>query len=160
MAHWTFREFASFEVFTEYMNGSVVGWRAGGNIYEGALVDSLTLIIDTTGTPRTVTFTPTKSRAWTKEEIVAQIHNAHADLVGVASWIWVNPAGSPPDARLRLYNSGGNLTLDKDGTANTLLGYQGSAGSDESQAQILDTSLNRVLHDPDGQNRVIAIFYV
>lgn len=154
MADWTYIGFPSVEAFVDYMNGSLIGTV---NITGGADLDGLVFIVDGGSGNQTVTFSPAKNRNWTLGEIIDKINSTHASLAGTATVVRVNPPGTPPDMRLRMHKDGTMIVRFSGGTANATLGY--STTADQTQTIIADTDLYRVYVDPDGQNRVVAVFY-
>lgn len=152
MAVWSRLSAPTLADFIDLLNGAQIG---SVNIAGGALVDGLTLIIDTTGANRTVTFSPAKNRAWTAEEIVAQIEAAHADLVD-ASHVKVSSPGTVPAKWLSIWKDGGAIVRST-GTANTVLGFSDSA--DQTQAVKTDTVVKDFDRDTSNQGTWVAITY-
>ena len=138
--------------FIEALNGAQVGTV---NLTSGADVDGLTFIVDTTGTPRTVTFTPAKSRPWTAAEIVAAINAAHADLADVAH-VKVASPGSLRHQWLSIWKDGG-ATVKSTGTANALLGF--SSAADQVQTVVVNTVIQKIDRDTSNQGTWVALLY-
>jgi hypothetical protein len=156
MALWTHKRFATLEQALDYLNGAMIGTV---NLNAGALVDGLTFIIHDGIADRTTTFAPAKSRAWTIQEIVAQI-NATPTLGDVASAVIKTPrAGAGPVQYLRIFGDP-NHTIRGNGTANTVLGFDAPAtpANDTVQVKILDTAVayfRQINRDPNRQWEVI-----
>jgi len=152
MAIWSNITAPNLADFIEALNGAQVGTV---NLSNGADVDGLEFIVDTTSTPRTVTFSPAKSRPWTAAEIVAQINAAHADLADVAH-VKVSSPGTVPQQWLSIWKDGG-ATVKKTGTANTLLGF--STAADQVQAVVVDTTIEKIDRDTSNQGTWVALLY-
>lgn len=152
MAIWSNITAPNLADFIEALNGAQVGTV---NLSNGADVDGLEFIVDTTGTPRTVTFTPTKSRPWTAAEIVAKINAAHADLANVAH-VKVSSPGTAPHQWLSIWKDGG-ATVKSTGTANSLLGF--STTADQVQAVVTNTVVQRLDRDTSNQGTWVALLY-
>jgi hypothetical protein len=141
MALWDIKALRTKTATKNYLDDALVGIT---NLHNGAAVDNLTVIIDAGSGPQTVTFSPVKNRAWTIEEIVTQINAGHASLADIAH-IEVLPTyevHAPVVRRLRILKDS-SITVDKDGTANTLLGLPTAA--DWVRDQILDTEVFKML---------------
>lgn len=120
---YTLRQFDTGQEMLDYMNGVVQGKPLGSKVMG---LHGLTLIINPAGTPRTVTFADASGVGLTPAEIIAQIEDENADLVGVAAMRNYRH-GTPPAYRLTFTEAGD--VVDKDGTANSLLGFGTTADS-------------------------------
>lgn len=134
MAVWSKHKVGSLNDLENYLNGVIV---SRFNAHDGVDVDSLTLILDTSGTPRTVTFTPAKSRPWTLAEIVAKINGAHGDLAGLTAIEVIS--GSGKSWRRLTVGTGVTFTIKGTGTANTAFGFV--SGTDTVAVPIVDTDV-------------------
>jgi hypothetical protein len=153
MAFWTRIIVPNLEDLLDELNNVLIGT---ANISGGADVDGLTFIVDP-GTPRTATFTPAKNRLWTPEEVVDHINAAHGDLAGSASAKVMKTGGvAVGDRRLVMWLEGG-LTVDKDGTANSVLGF--STTADQVQAVPRANTIVQYLDRDESNQNWVAVIY-
>jgi hypothetical protein len=154
MAVWTTKLFRSRDTMLDYLNGVIIG---GVNVHAGAAVDGLTLIIDAGSGAKTVTFAPAKSRLWTLAEVVAAISAADASLVGVGIIKDINTGGvtsKAPDRRLAIFKDAA-VVLDKDGTANSVFGFNTVA--DTSRAAVIKTNVFLMERSPREQDTWLLV---
>ena len=117
------KQFDTAQEMMDYMNGVVQGKTIGARVYG---LDGLTLIVTPGGDARTITFEDTDGAGLTPTEIIAQIEAENADLVGVVA-IRNYRHATPPSYRLTFTQDGD--VVDKDGTANEILGFDTVADS-------------------------------
>lgn len=122
---YTAREFDNLQEATDYLNGVVLGKSVHLNkpIYG---LHGLTLIINDGAADRTVTFADATGVGLTPKEILNQIQATHANLVSSTS---IRNYGHvvPPQGHIALVTA--TYSVDKDGTANTILGFDTAADS-------------------------------
>lgn len=138
MALWDIQLFGTKKEAVDYVDDALFGTV---NLHGGAAVDGLTVIIDAGSGPQTVTFAPAKNRAWTLTEITTFINAAHASLADISRIDILQSYQSSvytPHRRLKILKDSA-ITVDKDGTANALLGLPTVA--DWVRDQILDTEV-------------------
>lgn len=117
------KQFDTGQEMMDYMNGVVQGKPVGAKVYG---LHGLTLLVTPVSTQRTITFDDTDGAGLTPPEIIAQIEDVNADLVGVVAFRNYRHT-TPPSYRLT-FTSDGDV-VDKDGTANAILGFSTAADS-------------------------------
>ena len=120
---YTLKQFDTGPELMDYMNGIVRGKSLGLKVYG---LHGLTLLVTPAGSIRTVTFSDVDNQGLTPLEIVAQIEAENADLVGVVALRSYRHT-TPPTYHL-MFTQDGDL-VDKDGTANAILGFGTAADS-------------------------------
>ena len=127
---YTLKQFDTGQEMMDYMNG-VVQSKPLGAVVTG--LHDKTLIVTPAASARTVTFADASGAGLTPTEIIAQIEDENADLVGVAA-IRNYRHGTPPRYLLTFTEAGD--VVDKDGTANAILGFDTDADSTVGDAAI------------------------
>jgi len=120
---YTLRQFDTGQEMIDYMNGAIQGKALGVKV-QG--LHGKTLKVNPAGTLRTVTFSDASGEGLSPTEIVAQIEDVNADMVGIAA-LRTYRHTTPPTYRLTFINDGD--VVDKTGTANALLGFGVTADS-------------------------------
>jgi hypothetical protein len=115
------RQFDTPKEAVDYLNDVVQGKPLGVKV---AGLHNKTLILTPVGTVRTVTFADASGEGLSPTEIVAQIEATNGELVGTVALRSYRPT-VPPTYRLT-FHSDGDL-VDKDGTANAILGFDTAA---------------------------------
>lgn len=146
MASWKINKFGSAKKMVEWLNGTVLG---RVNLRDGAEVDDLTFIFDKGAGNVTVTFTPTKSRAWTLQEIVDKINVTEADLAHI------NNVGGL-DRRLAIEKDLATLIVKDDGTANSVLGFNVHPAGDQTSDRVVDTEVYSAGPEPGEQSWIVV----
>jgi hypothetical protein len=118
---FSLKQFDTAKEMVDYLNDVVQGKPLPMTVFG---LHGLTLILTPVGTIRTVTFADADGSGLSPKEIVEQIEATNADLVGTVS-LRNYRATTPPSVRLT-FDSDGDL-VDKDGTANALLGFSTTA---------------------------------
>lgn len=127
---YTLKQFDTGQEMMDYMNGVVQSKPIGAKVTG---LHGKTLIVTPAASARTVTFSDASGAGLTPTEIVAQIEDENADLVGVVA-IRSYRHSTPPKYRLTFTEA--NDVVDKDGTANEILGFDTSADSTVGAAAI------------------------
>jgi hypothetical protein len=146
------KTFDNFEELVDYLNDIARGklLPASSRVYG---LDGLTLIINDGVADRTVTFADADGTGLLPKEILAQIAAAHANLgspnVGFRNY----GHAAPPRVALAVLTSG--YTVDKDGTANTILGF--STTADKVVGANAVASANIVAVNAHDSNRVSVL---
>jgi hypothetical protein len=136
------REFDNPIELADYLNGIplsnpfVVNARVKG-------LHNLTLIINDGVADRTTTFADASGEGLLPKEIMDQIHATHANMANV---VLKNYAHSVP-AEVRITVIAAGYVIDKDGTANTILGF----------ATLADTTVGT---DAVASGDVLTIFHL
>jgi hypothetical protein len=120
---YTAKQFDTSQELVDYLNDLVQGAPLPLKVYG---LDGLTLIVNPAGTPREVTFDDSSGVGLSPREIIAQMEDVNADMVGVAALRSYRHT-TPPAYRLT-FTLAGDI-VDKDGTANSILGFSTSGDS-------------------------------
>lgn len=147
---FTLKQFDTAQEVVDYLNSVVQSKPLGAKV---AGLHGKTLIINPAGTPRTVTFADATGVGLTPTEIVAQIADVNADLVGVAKIRNYRP-GTPPAYRLTFTEDGD--VVDKDGTANSLLGFDTDADSTVGASAVALADIASLTTDEGGNKFTIV----
>lgn len=143
MASWTTNRFGSAKKMVDFLNGRILG---RVDLSKGADVDGLTFVFDKGGGDVTVTFTPSKGRAWTLPEVVDRINATEAGLAHID-----NVGGL--DRRIAIEKDLASLTVRATGTANTTLGF--STG-DTVSVRVADTEVYSAGPEPGEQSWIVV----
>lgn len=127
---YTLKQFDNGQEMMDYMNGVVQSKPLGAKVTG---LHGKTLIVTPVSTARTVTFSDASGAGLTPTEIVAQIEDENADLVGTVA-VRNYRHGTPPSYRLTFTEDGD--VVDKDGTANSILGFGTAADSTVGTAAV------------------------
>lgn len=114
---YVLKQFDTGQEMMDYMNGVVRGRSLATTVYG---LHGLTLLVTPAAVQRTVTFSDAGNQGLTPLEIIAQIEDENADLVGVVALRSYRHT-TPPSYHLA-FTSDGDV-VDKDGTANAILGF-------------------------------------
>jgi hypothetical protein len=120
---YALKQFDTAQEMVDYLNDVVQGAPLPLKVYG---LDGLTLIVNPAGTPRTVTFADTDGVGLSPREVIAQMEDVNADMVGVAALRSYRHT-TPPVYQLTFTKVGD--IVDKDGTANSILGFGVAADS-------------------------------
>jgi hypothetical protein len=118
---YTFKLFDNMEELVDYLNDVVSGKYLPPKTYG---LHGLTLIVDD-GSARTTTFVDATDAGLTPKDILDQIRLAHANMINVALRDYGHMA--PPKPMLVVTKA--TYVVDKDGTANPMLGFSAAADS-------------------------------
>jgi len=132
------RLFDTMEELADYLNG-VVGGKYLDKLVYG--LNGLTLIINDGVADRTVTFVDASEAGLRPKEILDQIRATHAALTTVA----LRDYGHQSPPRPKLLVVAGGHTVDKDGTANALLGFPTAADAVVGAAAVAKTDIVSIL---------------
>lgn len=135
---------------TDFLNGSLFS----RDLKLGADLDDKTLIINVGGGPITIAFTPVKDRNWTTDEIVNAIIAEDISLATVPSKLIYN---TPLLGFNKLRLQSASLTIDKDGTANSDLGF--SITDDTVATPVAATELKFLVKVANEQDTWVATIY-
>lgn len=132
------RLFDNMEELADYLNGLVSGKYLGKATYG---LHGLTLIINDGVADRTVTFADAANGGLLPKQILDQIRATHVSLETVALRNYGHQ--SPPQSKLAVVTAG--HTVDKDGTANALLGFSVSADAVVGAAAVAKANIVSIL---------------
>jgi hypothetical protein len=144
---YTGRTFDNIEELTDYLNGIVLGksFLASSKVYG---LNALTLIINDGGVDRTVTFSDPSEQGLSPKEILDQIYATHANLgspnVGFRSY----GHASPPKVSLAVFTA--SYTVDKDGTANTILGFSTTVDTVVGASAVVQADIVSITRSDEG----------
>jgi hypothetical protein len=141
---YTLKQFDTGQEMMDYMNGVVRGKPLGMKVYG---LHGLTLIVTPVGDARTVTFDDPGNQGLTPLEIVAQIEDENADLVGVVALRSYRHT-TPPSYHLAFTEAGD--IVDKDGTANAILGFSDAADSTVGDSAVALADIGTVTSNEAG----------
>jgi hypothetical protein len=147
---YTLKQFDTAQEMVDYLNGVVQGGAIGLKVYG---LHGLTLKINPAGSLRTVTFDDTAGAGLSPKEIVTQIEDENADLVGVVAMRSYRHT-SPPTVRLTLMQAGD--VVDKTGTANALLGFGTAADATVGTAAVALADIATITTDEGGNKFTIV----
>lgn len=120
---YALKQFDTAQEMVDYLNDVVQGDPLPLKVYG---LDGLTLIVTPAGTPRTVTFDDSAGVGLSPKEILTQMEDVNADMVGVAALR--SYRHTTPLAYRLTFTAAGDI-VDKDGTANSVLGFSAAADS-------------------------------
>lgn len=152
MAIWSYKKLANAKDAVDFLNGAIVG---KVNLFNGADVDGLTIVVDIGGGDVTTTFAPAKSRNWTIAEIISQINTAVGSIcVSQRMYSAVETCTVASDKRLSFMIDGG-MTVKGTGTGNAVLGFP---AVDVVQAVISDTEVIHIAQSTDHSSWSVFIY--
>lgn len=147
---FVFRAFDNGQELVDYLNDIVVGktFPATDKVYG---LHGLTLIINTP-TVRTVTFADAAGAGLAPKAILEQIHTVHAEL---AASVTTRAYGhsSPPGVALAVQTA--TYVIDKDGTANAILGFNTAADTTVGANAVTASDIVTVTSSPNNRLEVI-----
>lgn len=132
------RLFDCMEELADYLNGLVSGKHLPKLTYG---LNGLTLIINDGVGDRTVTFVDADNVGLSAKQILDQIRATHGSLVTVALRNYGHQ--SPPQHKLMVVTAG--HTVDKDGTANALLGFSTTVDAVVGAAAVAKANIVSIL---------------
>jgi hypothetical protein len=120
---YTLKQFDTAQEMVDYLNNVVQGKSVSSKIYG---LHGLTLIVTPVGDARTVTFADADNEGLSLGEIIAQMEDVNADMVGVAAFR--SYRATIPSAYRLTFTQAGDV-VDKDGTANSIFGFDTTGDS-------------------------------
>lgn len=139
---YTFKLFDNMEELVDYLNDVVSGSYLPPRTYG---LDGLTLIVDD-GTARTTTFADATDAGLTPKDILDQIRATHANMINVA----VRDYGHMSPPRPKLVVTKATYVVDKDGTANPLLGFSAVADATVGANAVAKADIISILRTEPG----------
>lgn len=147
---YVLKQFDTAQELVDYMNNVVQSKPIPLKVYG---LDGLTLIVNPAGTPRTVTFDDSAGVGLSPKEILTQMEDVNADMVGVAAFRSYRHT-SPPTYRLTFTQDGD--VVDKDGTANSILGFSTAADATVGASAIALADLAFITTDEGGNKFTVV----
>jgi len=157
VATWKMKRFHGMQQLEDYLNGVVYGTK---DLSAGVAINGLTFIVDAGAGAVTVTFdhAPPDLVPWTPAEIVTFINTAVgvdvATLTSLSDGTAQTGAVNASSRFLKIFVNAA-FVIDKDGTANSLLGF--NTGADTSRVEVVKTSVVDIIRSSIEQDTYILV---